>query len=153
MVKVSKTPGKTRLLNFFSINNKMVFVDMPGYGFANVPHAIKRSWGDMVETYLRSRSELRAIIQLLDIRRAPNDDDKSMLEWVRAGDVPLVLVFTKVDKLSKVRRMRMARESMKAIGAYVAKDTRWVFYSSHTGEGKKELMKIIVELAENSQRD
>lgn len=143
LVKVSKTPGKTQLLNFFSINGKLTFVDMPGYGFSNVPMKVKRSWGRMVETYLKRRDQLKAVILLLDCRRTPNEDDRSLLRWLQKENVPLILVFTKIDKIPKTRRPKYIKETMSAIADLTGEGMKKIVYSSQTGEGKKELWSAI----------
>ncbi|VAX23875.1 GTP-binding protein EngB [hydrothermal vent metagenome] len=147
LVKVSKTPGKTRLLNFFDINGKITFVDMPGYGFANVPIPEKKKWGEMVGTYLEERKQLKVMIQLLDARRKPNEDDRMLLEWYNHSDVPFIIVFTKIDKIPKTRRGKHIKEALSVITDLVAADVKPVLYSSHTGEGKKELWAAIWEMA------
>ncbi len=147
LVKVSKTPGKTQLLNFFSINEKLAFVDMPGYGFANVPLQAKKSWGRMVETYLETSGNLQAVAMLLDCRRDPNEDDRLLLSWLDEMEIPLILVFTKIDKIPKTRRAKRIRSVMSNINDIVDSDVRAVCYSAHTGEGKRELWTAITESA------
>ncbi|VAX24395.1 GTP-binding protein EngB [hydrothermal vent metagenome] len=148
LVKVSKTPGKTRLLNYFSINDKITFVDMPGYGFANVPLKVKASWGRLVETYLRERKPLKAVIVLLDCRRTPNDDDRSLLGWLNNEEIPLILVFTKIDKIPKTKRPKLIKEALGAVADLTGDNPKVVVYSSKTGEGKKELWAAIREFSE-----
>jgi len=148
LVKVSKTPGKTRLLNFFSINEKITFVDMPGYGFANVPLKVKASWGRLVETYLREREPLKAVVVLLDCRRMPNDDDRSLLGWLNSEAIPLILVFTKIDKIPKTKRLKPIKEVIGAISDLTGSNPNKIVYSSKTGEGKKELWAAIRKFSE-----
>ena len=143
LVKVSKTPGKTRLLNFFSINEKLAFVDMPGYGFARAPVAEKKKWGKMVETYIKKRESLRGVIFLLDCRRKPNEDDRALLEWLVHYDTPFLIVVTKIDKVPKTHRHREIKKVMEAIVDLTGEDFRPLVYSSQTGEGKKELWAAI----------
>ncbi len=139
LVKVSKTPGKTRLINFFDINGKIMFVDLPGYGFANVPLKVKESWGEMVEGYLNARKELKVVAMLLDCRRKPNEDDEAMIYWLNHANVPSIIVFTKIDKIPKTRRPAMIKQALAPINKFLDSDARIVTYSSQTGEGKKEL--------------
>lgn len=146
LVKVSKTPGKTRLLNFFDINGKTVFVDMPGYGFAKVPLSVKKTWGKMAEIYLQQRKILKAVILLLDCRRKPADDDRRLIDWFLHYQVPFILVITKIDKIPKTHRRREIKKVMEAISDLVGEDFRPMVYSSHTGEGKKELWRVIGEV-------
>lgn len=147
LVKVSKTPGKTQLLNFFSINEKIMFVDMPGYGFANVPLKVKAGWGRLIEVYLKEREPLKAVIVLLDCRRTPNDDDRSLLGWLNSEAIPLILVFTKIDKIPKTKRHKPIKKAIGAIADLIGDKPKMIVYSAATGEGKKELWAAIRERA------
>ncbi len=106
LVRTSNTPGRTQLINFFRINNRFTFVDLPGYGFAKVPLAVKKEWGPMIESYLSRRENLRGVVLILDIRRIPSDEDLQMLQWLRARGIPPLVVVTKCDKLSKNQRAK-----------------------------------------------
>lgn len=106
LVRTSSTPGRTQLINFFDVNGAFTLVDLPGYGFAKVPLAVKRQWGPMMETYLSKRANLRGVVLILDIRRIPRDEDLQMLVWLRTFSVPPLLVVTKCDKVSKNERER-----------------------------------------------
>ncbi|MDH5637136.1 MAG: ribosome biogenesis GTP-binding protein YihA/YsxC [Nitrospinota bacterium] len=153
LVKVSKTPGKTQLLNFFVINKKFTFVDMPGYGFANVPKSVRQSWGSMVDSYLQFSPNLKGVAALLDIRRTPNDDDLSLLEWLASYSVPYVLVFTKADKVPKTRRPKMIKEALATIGELDTTMAGHLLFSSHTGEGRNELWAAINRMREAPGRE
>jgi len=139
LVKVSKTPGKTQLLNFFTINRKIAFVDMPGYGFAKVPLSVKKSWGSMVETFLKKSGRLKGVAVLLDIRRTPGDEDKNLLGWLCAYNVPYVIVFTKADKFPKTRRPGMVKKALAEVAEYDQMLAGHVLYSSLTNLGRMEL--------------
>ena len=104
LVRTSKTPGRTQLINFFLINKSFYFVDLPGYGFAKVPIEVKRQWEPMIRNYLYGRQELKAVVLLFDIRRVPNNDDIRMLDWLEEFSVPTIPVITKIDKVSPGRR-------------------------------------------------
>jgi GTP-binding protein len=108
LVRTSRTPGRTQLINFFVVNGCFNLVDLPGYGFAQVPLAIKKEWGPMMETYLSRRENLRGVVLILDIRRTPTAEDRQMLAWLRAYGVHPILVVTKCDKVSKNERARQA---------------------------------------------
>lgn len=116
LVRTSNTPGRTQLINFFRINNIFTFVDLPGYGFAKVPLAVKKEWGPMMETYLSCRENLRGVVLILDIRRIPSEEDLQMLQWLRACGTPPLIVVTKCDKLSKSQRARQAAVVARQIG-------------------------------------
>jgi GTP-binding protein len=148
LVKVSKTPGKTQLLNFFVINEKITFVDMPGYGFANAPVGVRKGWGKMVETYLQESPNLKGVVALLDIRRTPNEDDRNLLGWLSGYGVPFVVVFTKADKVAKTHRPPMVREALEKISDLCGPMAGHVLYSAITGEGRAELWAAIKRLLE-----
>lgn len=101
LAKVSQRPGKTRELNFFRVGNDFHLVDLPGYGFANVPQAVSEKWGKLVEDYLTSREQLAGVVQLVDIRHGPSKQDQDMLRWLAGEDRPALLVATKSDKLKR----------------------------------------------------
>ncbi len=140
LVKTSGTPGKTQLLNFFNVDDQIVFVDLPGYGFANVPVAVRKTWGPMVQDYVEGREALKAVLVLCDIRRIPNEEDRQMAHWAIDAGVPLVLVLTKVDKLSRGQRQGQAK---KVISALELGDTPAVMYSVTKNVGRKELTAVL----------
>jgi GTP-binding protein len=135
LVKISKTPGHTRMLNFFLINEAFAFVDLPGYGFARVPKSIKRKWGPMIETYLTRRQELATIIVVVDVRHALTELDSALIEFLTYHEKPMIIAATKADKLSKSRALASKRsiEHNLSVGAPI------VLFSSQNGQGKKEL--------------
>ena len=101
LARTSSTPGRTQSINYFRIGESLFFVDLPGYGFARVPINVKKSWQKMVETYLRERSSLRAVVVILDIRRDPNSADLDLLNWLGHYHITSIPVLTKADKLSR----------------------------------------------------
>jgi len=138
----SSTPGRTRLLNFFLINNRFSFVDLPGYGFARVSLEEKKRWGLMVERYLKERRALRLVVLILDIRRDPSDDDLSLMEWLRIYNKNFIVVLTKADKVSKSRAKVHMDSIKKNLGMPVE---RMILFSARTGEGKTEIWNAISE--------
>ncbi len=116
LVRTSSTPGRTQLLNFFRINDNFSLVDLPGYGFAKVPLAVKKQWGPMIRTYLETRANLRAVVVLFDIRRVPRDEDLQLLDWLEEFEIPTIPVITKVDKVSKNRRKGQISPILEATG-------------------------------------
>jgi GTP-binding protein len=141
LVKTSATPGKTRLLNFFAIERKLCFVDLPGYGYAQVPAAERAKWRPMVETYLRSRPTLQGVVLLIDARRLPGDEDVQLARFLEGLRVPHVPVLTKVDKLTRTELARQRKEL----------DARWgegarefLTFSAKTGHGRDELWRVIL---------
>ena len=99
--RTSQTPGKTRTINFFLINNEFYFVDLPGYGYAKIAKSEKEKWGVIMERYLQDRSELCAIFLLVDIRHEPTNDDVMMYEWIKHFGYNCVVIATKADKISR----------------------------------------------------
>jgi len=143
--RVSRTPGRTREINFFRINNNFVLVDLPGYGYARISKEKKAEWRPMIESYLRRTTQLRGIVLLLDIRRDPSEDDRAMLDFLAEVEVPTIVALTKTDKLSKAA----ARESAVEITRSLALDAEQVIpFSAHTGEGRVELLEAITSLVE-----
>lgn len=104
LVKTSSTPGRTQLVNFFDINDQVTFVDLPGYGYARVPAAVRKKWGPMIETYLSGRTTLKGVVLILDIRRIPREQEHHLIAWLEHYSIARMLVLTKADKLSKTRQ-------------------------------------------------
>lgn len=101
LAKVSSTPGKTRTLNFFNINDTLRFVDVPGYGYAKVSEKMIQQFGEMIDTYLRNRNNLRALVLIVDYRHKPTNDDVTMYEYAKYYEIPVIVVATKEDKLKR----------------------------------------------------
>lgn len=148
LAKTSNTPGRTQLINFFLINRRYIFVDLPGYGFARVPETIRRNWRPMVEAYLKGRPNLRVVILIMDIRRDPSAQDMDLLQWLNHYRIPTLPVLTKIDKLSKSRMCMRARQiaEMMARGADLTMPSSPVLFSAKTGEGKDVLWSFIEAL-------
>lgn len=143
LVKTSKTPGATQLINFFNINDQLYLTDLPGYGFARVPLAVKKAWGPMIEGYLKHRANLRALICVMDIRRGIQEDDMQLIQSLPHYGVQPILVFTKADKFGKNAREQRRRELAAPFGA----DPREiVLYSSTKHIGQEEMWKRITNI-------
>ena len=144
--RVSRTPGRTREINFFRINNQFVLVDLPGYGYARISKEKKAEWRPLISSYMRRTTQLRGIVLLLDIRREPSDDDRAMLDFLAETEVPAIVALTKVDKLSKTA----GRERAADIARDLALEAEQVIpFSSQTGEGRSELLEAIMDLVES----
>lgn len=143
LVKVSGTPGKTRLVNFFLINNEFYFVDLPGYGYAKVSKVEKESWGKVIEAYLTNREQLKKIILLVDCRHKPTGDDISMYKWIKYYNYNIIVVATKIDKLTK----NELQKNLKVIRETLELDTndKLLTFSSLKKYGKEELLDVISE--------
>ena len=145
--RVSRTPGRTREINFFRINNNFVLVDLPGYGYARISKAKKAEWRPMIESYLRRTTQLRGIVLLLDIRREPSEDDRAMLDFLADLGVPTIVALTKSDKLNKSD----ARETVAKISRVLQLEPDQVIqFSAHSGEGRVELLEAITQLVEKT---
>ncbi len=116
LARTSQSPGKTRLINFFLINEEFYLVDLPGYGFAKAPKSEKEKWGELIEKYLSS-GKVTHIFLLLDIRHEPTADDKQMFDWIVYYGVPFTLIATKADKIAKSKRQQMANAAARALKA------------------------------------
>lgn len=138
LVKVSGTPGKTKLINFFLINNNSYFVDLPGYGYAHISKEEKKEWGKMIETYLKDSLQLKKVILLLDCRRVPNEDDILMYNWIMHYGYNCMIIVTKSDKLTKnelVKSEKTIRETLK-----LGTNKKILFYSSLKRIGTDKLL-------------
>jgi GTP-binding protein len=145
--RVSRTPGRTREINFFRVNNTFVLVDLPGYGYARISKAKKAEWRPMIESYLRRTTQLRGIVLLLDIRREPSEDDRAMLDFLAELGVPTIVALTKADKLTKAD----ARETVSKISRILALEPDQVIqFSAHSGEGRVELLEALMQLVEKA---
>src|SRR3954462_14265173 len=127
--RVSRTPGRTREINFFRINNEFVLVDLPGYGYARISKEKKAEWRPMIESYLRRTTQLRGIVLLLDIRREPSEDDRAMLDFLAELGVPTIVALTKSDKVSKAA----ARERVASVSRTLTLDPdQVILFSAHS---------------------
>ncbi|MDQ2938861.1 MAG: ribosome biogenesis GTP-binding protein YihA/YsxC [Acidobacteriota bacterium] len=138
LARTSSTPGRTQSLNFFLINQRFRFVDLPGFGYARVPKAIKSTWGEMVTSYLANRAQLVLSIHIVDSRHEPTKLDLQLHEWLEHCAKPRLIIATKSDKLSN----NELRESLKRIKLVFSKD-RVVAFSAKTGRGRDEVWKAI----------
>lgn len=138
LAKVSQTPGKTRLVNFFLINNDFYLVDLPGYGYAKVSKSEKDSWGKTVETYLTDREQLKRVVLLVDSRHKPTADDVMMNEWFKHFGYNVVVVATKSDKLTK-NELKKSEKIIKETLNLSAEDKLY-FFSSLNRNGSDELI-------------
>ncbi len=144
LARTSTTPGRTQLINFFTVNDRVSFVDLPGYGYARVPRSIKKEWGPMVERYLKERKNLRLVILILDVRRDPSEGDLSLVEWLHFYGIDSLFVLTKRDKISK-NQIRIRQRRIKELLGSPA-DSDIILFSAKTGEGKGAVWKEIEKI-------
>ena len=143
--RVSNTPGRTREINFFKVNNAFIFVDLPGYGYARISKEKRAEWKPLIEGYLRMSPQLRGIVQLLDVRHDPTNDDRQMLDFLGELGVPTIVVLTKTDKLASAQRAKQVAEISTTLGL---DGDQVISFSATTGEGRDELAEAIEALLE-----
>lgn len=151
LAKVSGTPGKTRLVNFFLMNNTFYFVDLPGYGYAKVSKVEKATWGGMIEAYLGNRLQLKKVVLLVDSRHKPSTDDVLMYQWIKHFGYKVVIVGTKKDKLTKNELAKSDKMIRETLG--LEKEERIVYFSSLKKEGKEDLLEAIFEGIEETEAE
>lgn len=141
--RVSKTPGRTREINFFEVNKQFVIADLPGYGYAKISKERQEAWRPLIEGFLRGSSKLAGIVQLLDIRRELTDEDRQMFELLGETEVPTLIVVTKADKLSKAA----AKAAVAGLAKALRVDEEQILpFSAVTGEGRDDLAEAVVAL-------
>jgi GTP-binding protein len=144
LARTSSTPGRTQVLNFFRVNNRFTFVDLPGYGYARVSFEVKKSWRGMVETYLRNRFNLKAVVVIIDIRRGIEEEDRNLMEWLKKEGKHVLPILTKVDKLTRKEKEARVREVGKEISEIGTQKP--ILFSAKTGEGRKEIWDRLLSL-------
>jgi GTP-binding protein len=140
LVKTSSTPGRTQLINFFLVNAGLSLVDLPGYGYAKVPAAVRKQWGPMVEAYIANRTNLKAVVLLMDIRRTPRAEEFNLMDWLHHHRIPMILVLTKADKLSKSQQNRQRKTAAEILGVDAGD---LVLFSAKSGLGKSAIWEMI----------
>lgn len=143
LAKVSATPGKTRLLNFFRINELWSLVDLPGYGFAKVAKSEKFDFNELVGDFLEQRHQLRRLFVLIDSRHPPQRIDVDFLEWVAGAGVPFTLVFTKADKQSAGKTRKNVAAFLEAVEPFFAEAPEVLVSSAKTRDGRREVLGVI----------
>ncbi|MBM3162941.1 MAG: YihA family ribosome biogenesis GTP-binding protein [Chlorobi bacterium] len=136
LAKTSSTPGKTRLINYFRINEDLYFVDLPGYGYAAVGREEKAGWGKLLEAYIRERRSIALVLLLVDARHPGMSSDREMMAFLEYQERPYGVVMTKDDKLTQKERAA----ALRAVESFSPKAKFIVNYSSFSGKGKKELL-------------
>ncbi|MCL2189681.1 MAG: ribosome biogenesis GTP-binding protein YihA/YsxC [Defluviitaleaceae bacterium] len=141
LARTSRQPGKTRTINFFSVEEKLYFVDLPGYGYAKVSKVEQEKWGGMVEGYLRDRAPLKRIFLLMDIRHEPSAGDRMIYEWCVHYTLPFTVIATKADKITRNQMPRHLSIMKKALGS----DAPPIPFSAETRQGRDELWALILD--------
>jgi len=143
MARISKTPGRTRSINFFNIDDRFCLVDLPGYGYAKVPEQEKEKWAFLIENYLHQRSNLKGIIQIVDVRHPPSEDDIMMVDWLKAMDIKYIIAATKSDKLKNSQLKPQQKLIAEKLG--VSKE-KILLTSAKNRRGRKPLLTFIREI-------
>ncbi len=146
IARVSQQPGKTQEINFYHVRTdrgEFCLVDLPGYGYARVPQALRGRWQPLIDGYLRSSPELAGVVQLIDIRHGPTADDSRAIEYLAAAGIPVLFALTKSDKLTVTRRGQAVREIVGALGLEV---DQVIPFSATTGEGRDDLIESLAVL-------
>jgi GTP-binding protein len=147
--RVSNTPGRTREINFFKVNDQFILADLPGYGYARVSKERKAAWRPLIEGYLAGSPTLKGVVQLLDARRHPSEDDLQMLEFLAHVGTPTIIVATKTDKLLRAERTRRVEDLAREAGVEIE---QVIPFSAVSGEGRDELAEAIVQLIGAGER-
>ena len=143
LARTSSKPGKTQQLNFYNIDDKLRFVDVPGYGYAKVSKTERAKWGKMIEEYLTSRDNLRAVVSLVDLRHDPSADDVQMYDFLKYYEIPVIVVATKADKIPR-GKWNKHESAIKKKLQFEAND-RFIIFSSETSQGYDQAWDAFVE--------
>ncbi|MDR1521304.1 MAG: ribosome biogenesis GTP-binding protein YihA/YsxC [Streptococcaceae bacterium] len=143
LARTSNKPGKTQTLNFYFIENKFYFVDLPGYGYAKVSKTKRAKWGKMIEYYLTTRKQLKAVISLIDLRHLPTVEDRQMYEFLKYYEIPIILVATKADKIPHSKWLKYEKNIKNEL--FFDKKNNFILFSAETKFGKSEAWRVIKE--------
>lgn len=141
LARTSSQPGKTQTINFYNVNKEIYFVDLPGYGYANVSYEIKAKWGKMIERYLKTSKQLKVVFLLIDIRHKPGENDKQMYEWILYNGYNPIIIATKLDKINrsqKEKQIKLIRQELNVIP-----ETIIIPFSATSKQGKEDILNII----------
>lgn len=141
LARTSSKPGKTQTLNFYNINGTFYFVDVPGYGYAKISKAERKKWGSMMEEYFETRDSLNAVLLVTDSRHAPTQDDIQMYNYLKYYKLPVIIIATKIDKVSRSKREKYLKRTKQTL--HVEKNDVVIPFSAETGEGKEKVWTII----------
>ena len=139
--RTSSQPGKTQTINFYKVNDAFYYVDLPGYGYAKVSVAEREKWGKMIEKYLNTSKQLKAVLLLIDIRHEPSANDRNMYEWIQYNGFEPIIIATKLDKINRSQIQKHVKMVREGLGA--KKETTIIPFSSETMQGREELWQLI----------
>ncbi|MDO4262004.1 MAG: ribosome biogenesis GTP-binding protein YihA/YsxC [Eubacteriales bacterium] len=144
LARTSSQPGKTQTINFYRVNQELYLVDLPGYGYARVSTEIKEKWGRMIERYLHTSRQLRAVFLLIDIRHEPSANDRTMYEWIVHQGYEPIIIATKLDKIKRSQIQKQIRIVRDGLG--LLPGSRLIPFSAETKQGRDEIWSVIEEL-------
>ena len=145
--RTSAQPGKTQTINFYNINEELYFVDLPGYGYANAAVEVKEKWGKMIERYLHTSKQLKAVFLLIDIRHDPSANDKQMYDWIVSNGYEPIIIATKMDKLKRSqisKHVKLVRE-----GLGLKKESIVIPFSATSKQGREEIWNLMDSILES----
>lgn len=148
LARTSSKPGKTQTLNYYLINERFYFVDVPGYGYAQVSKKEREAWGKLIENYLMERKQLKCVVLIIDIRHAPTADDAMMFDFLKYYQIPTLIIATKADKIPKgkwAKHVKVIKETLKA-----EEKDKIIVFSAETGIGKDEVWKELSSYIEDA---
>lgn len=148
LARTSSQPGRTQSINFFNIDDRFFLVDLPGYGFAKVPKKLKEEWAVLIDDYLHTRNNLVGIVQIVDARHQPSQEDQMMVNWLLDTGIPTLIVATKVDKLSRGQWKKQEKIIRETLG--LSEDIPFCFFSAKTGEGVNLVDNFIKDIINNN---
>lgn len=140
LAHTSSTPGRTQCINFYDVEGRLYFVDLPGYGFARVPDEVREEWNELINHYLYNRRNLYGVIQIIDIRHKPTADDRMMVEWLKETGLPFIVAATKLDKISRTKHQQRYQNLLKQLEL---KEKDLVLFSAQNGQGRGKLLAFI----------
>lgn len=141
LARTSSKPGKTQTLNFYLINESFHFVDVPGYGYAKVSKSEREAWGKMIETYLTRRGQLKAVVQIVDLRHPPSKDDVMMYNFLKHYELPCIIIATKADKIPKSKWQKHIKITKETLN--LDPNDHLILFSSETGQGKDQAWAVL----------
>lgn len=137
LVKTSSRPGKTQGLNFFQVGDLLRLVDLPGYGYAKVPRGMQNAWQTLITSYLENRSSLKCVVVIVDIRHEPKIQDTQLIDWLRSQNIPFLVVYTKIDKVSG---SILGKNAKRLDAGHRVQPHQRILFSSLNGRGREELL-------------
>lgn len=143
LARTSSSPGKTQTINFYNINKELYFVDLPGYGYAKVSKEIRDKWGKMIDRYLHSSKQLRAVFLLVDIRHAPGENDKTMYNWIVSSGYKPIIICTKLDKIKRSQQAKNVKLIKDTLN--LESGTKIIPFSAVSKQGKEDIWSFIQE--------